>query len=54
MASVAAKTEELKFAVDSSLLSDLDEKLVTTVHVALTELVKNASDAEAAARSFAL
>jgi signal transduction histidine kinase len=35
------------FAVDSSLLGELGEKLVSTVHVALAELVKNAYDADA-------
>ncbi|MDD5208955.1 MAG: ATP-binding protein [Elusimicrobiales bacterium] len=39
--------EELKFSVDSALLSELGEKLVETVHVALVELVKNAYDADA-------
>ncbi len=44
---MAITTEKFKFAVDSSLLSELGEKLVTTVHVALAELVKNAYDADA-------
>ncbi|HWD18224.1 MAG TPA: ATP-binding protein, partial [Verrucomicrobiae bacterium] len=35
------------FSVDSALLSELGEKLVSSVHVALTELVKNAYDADA-------
>jgi hypothetical protein len=35
------------FTVDSALLSELGEKLVANVHVALTELVKNAYDADA-------
>jgi len=35
------------FSVDSALLSELGEKLVSNVHVALTELVKNAYDADA-------
>jgi signal transduction histidine kinase len=39
--------EELNFSVDSALLSELGEKLVETVHVALVELVKNAYDADA-------
>lgn len=39
--------EELQFSVDSALLSELGEKLVETVHVALVELVKNAYDADA-------
>lgn len=39
------KTE--RFEVDSALLSEIGEKLVTTPHVALAELVKNAYDADA-------
>ena len=35
------------FSVDSSLLGELGERLVTFVHIALTELVKNAYDADA-------
>jgi signal transduction histidine kinase len=35
------------FEVDSALLSEIGEKLVTTPHVALAELVKNAYDADA-------
>lgn len=35
------------FSVDSALLGELGEKLVSTVHVALTELIKNAYDADA-------
>lgn len=35
------------FEVDSALLSEIGEKLVTTPHVALAELVKNAFDADA-------
>lgn len=42
-----ADSEKFKFAVDSALLGELGEKLVSTVHVALTELVKNAYDADA-------
>ena len=38
--------QKLKFTVDSALLKELGEKLVETVHVALTELVKNAYDAD--------
>ncbi len=38
---------ELHFTVDSALLSELGEKLVETVHIALLELVKNAYDADA-------
>ena len=36
-----------RFEVDSALLSEIGEKLVTTPHVALAELVKNAYDADA-------
>jgi DNA topoisomerase VI subunit B len=39
--------EKFKFAVDSALLGELGEKLVSTVHVALTELIKNSYDADA-------
>ncbi len=39
--------DQLKFTVDSALLSELGEKLVETVHLALVELVKNAYDADA-------
>src|SRR3990167_391505 len=39
--------ERLSFTVDSALLSELGEKLVETVHVALIELVKNSYDADA-------
>lgn len=42
-----AQSENFSFAVDSALLSELGEKLVSTVHVALAELVKNAYDADA-------
>ena len=42
-----AETKNFTFAVDSALLSELGEKLVSTVHVALAELVKNAYDADA-------
>jgi signal transduction histidine kinase len=38
---------ELTFTVDSALLSELGEKLVETVHIALVELVKNSYDADA-------
>jgi HSP90 family molecular chaperone len=38
---------DLTFTVDSALLSELGEKLVESVHVALLELVKNAYDADA-------
>ena len=37
----------LRFAVDSALLRELGEKLVETVHLALSELVKNSHDADA-------
>jgi signal transduction histidine kinase len=39
--------EELSFVVDSALLSELGERLVETVHLALAELIKNAYDADA-------
>ena len=39
--------ENLNFTVDSALLSELGEKLVETVHLALVELVKNSYDADA-------
>jgi hypothetical protein len=35
------------FSVDSALLQELGERLVTTPHVALAELVKNSYDADA-------
>ena len=38
---------KLRFSVDSALLSELGEKLVESVHLALLELVKNAYDADA-------
>ncbi|MBS1174040.1 MAG: hypothetical protein H6R05_171 [Burkholderiaceae bacterium] len=37
------------FTVDSALLRELGERLVSSVHVALSELVKNAYDADATA-----
>ena len=39
--------QELSFVVDSALLSELGERLVETVHLALAELIKNAYDADA-------
>lgn len=42
-----SKLTEFTFSVDSALLRELGEKLVSTVHVALAELVKNAYDADA-------
>jgi hypothetical protein len=41
------RVEKLRFSVDSALLSELGEKLVESVHLALLELVKNAYDADA-------
>lgn len=41
------ETEKFTFSVDSALLGELGEKLVSSVHVALSELVKNAYDADA-------
>lgn len=38
--------QDLRFTVDSALLRELGEKLVETVHVALSELVKNSYDAD--------
>ncbi|MHC4112068.1 MAG: ATP-binding protein [Planctomycetota bacterium] len=38
---------ELSFVVDSALLSELGERLVETVHLALAELIKNSYDADA-------
>lgn len=38
---------DLQFSVDSALLDELGLKLVETVHVALSELVKNSYDADA-------
>jgi len=38
---------ELSFIVDSALLSELGERLVETVHLALAELIKNSYDADA-------
>lgn len=40
-------TTVFNFSVDSALLRELGERLVSTVHVALAELVKNAYDADA-------
>lgn len=42
-----SKSTVFTFSVDSALLRELGEKLVSTVHVALAELVKNAYDADA-------
>jgi signal transduction histidine kinase len=39
--------KDFVFSVDSALLGELGEKLVSTVHIAVTELVKNAYDADA-------
>lgn len=47
MANQASETRTFQFAVDSALLGELGEKLVSTVHVALAELVKNSYDADA-------
>jgi signal transduction histidine kinase len=45
---------KFSFSVDSSLLSELGEKLVANVHVALTELVKNGYDADATSITVAI
>src|SRR6218665_422728 len=39
--------QSFSFSVDSALLRELGEKLVATVHVAVSELIKNAYDADA-------
>jgi signal transduction histidine kinase len=44
---VAVQTEEFHFSVDGALLGELGEKLVSSVHVAVSELVKNSYDADA-------
>ena len=41
------RPEALRFTVDSQLMGELGERLVTRNHVALAELVKNAYDADA-------
>lgn len=38
---------KFQFSVDSAILRELGERLVSTVHVALSELVKNSYDADA-------
>lgn len=45
--SAEPELQEFSFTVDSALLRELGERLVSTVHVALAELVKNAYDADA-------
>lgn len=44
---MADSEQELSFTVDSRLLEELGENLVTRNHVALAELIKNAYDADA-------
>lgn len=46
---VETEVQKFSFTVDSALLRELGERLVTTVHVALSELVKNSYDADATA-----
>jgi len=46
--------QNLKFIVDSALLSELGERLVETDHLALAELIKNAYDADATEVTVAL
>ncbi|MDE0279992.1 MAG: ATP-binding protein, partial [Gammaproteobacteria bacterium] len=41
-----ARPDALRFSVDSQLMGELGERLVTRNHVALAELVKNAYDAD--------
>lgn len=47
MSNLSIEKEKFKFTVDSALLSELGEKLVESVHLALLELVKNSYDADA-------
>ena len=47
MDDIKTKSGELKFSVDSSLLFQLGERLVARPSIALSELVKNAYDADA-------
>ena len=51
MAEASAETnpDALRFSVDSQLVGELGERLVTRNHVAVAELVKNAYDADASA-----
>lgn len=44
---MAMASDSLKFSVDSQLMGELGEKLVTKNYVALSELIKNSYDAEA-------
>lgn len=43
---MASKNKDLRFSVDSQLLGEIGEKLVTNNYIALAELVKNAYDAD--------
>ena len=47
--STQTRPDALRFSVDSQLMGELGERLVTRNHVALAELVKNAYDADASA-----
>ena len=44
---LSTRPDALRFSVDSQLMGELGERLVTRNHVALAELVKNAYDADA-------
>jgi signal transduction histidine kinase len=44
---VETEVQKFSFTVDSALLRELGERLVSTVHVGLSELVKNSYDADA-------
>ena len=44
---MTARPDALRFTVDSQLMGELGERLVTRNHIALAELVKNAYDADA-------
>ncbi len=48
---VETRPDALRFSVDSQLVGELGERLVTRNHVALAELVKNAYDADASSIS---
>ena len=49
--STQTRPDALRFSVDSQLVGELGERLVTRNHVALAELVKNAYDADASSIS---
>ena len=47
MARKPSRTDTLRFGVDAGLLFELGERLVTRPSIALSELIKNAYDADA-------